>query len=187
MPDTQRTKSTLLTSLFQDGQNAGISAQDLRDLIVSLSPDFAGLEFTTPALTTISVSETPVKAAGTTTTTSASANMSTGGENNRLVYNGATMRHFHIVLQASITLATGTNQNIEMGLYKWDASAGTGSILTHSEANNTLSGTAIEQITSHADTMLDTGDYIELWVANNSSTNNMTVQKGYLFGVSMIM
>lgn len=38
MADTIRTISTLLTSLFQDGQAAGaITPQDMRDLIVSLS------------------------------------------------------------------------------------------------------------------------------------------------------
>lgn len=38
MPDIQRSKSELLTSLFQDGQLGGISAQDMRDLIISLMP-----------------------------------------------------------------------------------------------------------------------------------------------------
>jgi len=187
MPDVQRTRADLLANLFQDGQTAGISAQDMRDLIVSLTPDYAGLDFTTPAETAISVATTYEKAAGTTTITNSSANMTNGGVNNRLVYNGAASRHFHIVLQASVTLASGTNQNISVALYKWDNSAGTGAILSHSEAFTTISGTAVEQITSHADTMLDTGDYIELHVTNNTSTNNVTVDHGYLFGVSMIM
>ena len=38
MADTQRTQTDLLTTLFQDGQaNGSITAQDIRDLIVSLS------------------------------------------------------------------------------------------------------------------------------------------------------
>lgn len=187
MADTQRTQTDLLTNLFQDGQAAGISAQDMRDLIVSLTPDYAGLDFTTPAATTISGAGSYVKAAGTTTITNNSSNMGDGGVSNRLVYTGAAARHFHIVLQASVTLAAGTNQNVSVALWKYDDSAGSGSILAHSEAFTTISGTAVEQITSHADTVLDTNDYIELHVTNNSSTNNIQVDHGYLFGVSMIM
>ena len=186
MADTQRGKTALLTTIFQDGQFKGVSAQDMRDLIVSLTPDFAGLDFTTPATSTVSVIGTYVKGAGTTAITNKSDSMSDGGVSNRLVYNGVSMRHFHIVLQASLTLSAGTNQNTSIALYKWDASAGTGQILSHSEAFNTISGTAIEQITSHADTMLDTGDYIEIHVTNNSTTNNVQIDHGYLFGVSML-
>lgn len=36
MPDTVRTVDYLLASVFQDSQTAGISAQDMRDLIVSI-------------------------------------------------------------------------------------------------------------------------------------------------------
>ena len=37
MPDTRRTRTDLLTNLFQDGQNnSSITAQDVRDLIVSV-------------------------------------------------------------------------------------------------------------------------------------------------------
>ena len=41
MVDTVRTTATLLSSLFQDGQAANeITANDMRDLIVSLRPSF---------------------------------------------------------------------------------------------------------------------------------------------------
>ena len=187
MPDTQRSKATLLTSLFQDGQSGGITAQDIRDLIKSFAPDFAGLYFTVSASTTISVAGTYVKAAGTTVITNESSSMNNGGVNNRLVYLGPSMRHYHIVLQASVSLVSGANQDISLGLYKWDDSAGTGSILAHSEAHTTIPNNALMQITSHADTMLDTNDYIELHITNNSATNDIAVDYGYLFGISMIM
>ena len=187
MADIQRTKTTLLTTLFQDGQSGGISAQDLRDLIVSVAPSFAGLEWTSEVASVIDAAGTFVKAAGATALTNNSATMSDGAVNNRLVYNGTTMVHFHIVLQASVSLVSGTNQDIAVALYKWDNSAGTGAILNHSVARTTIGGSDVEQLTSHADTMLDTGDYIELHVTNNTNTNNVTVENGYLFGVSMVM
>ena len=190
MPDIQRTKTDLLTNLFQDGQTKAISAQDLRDLITSVAPDFGGLSWTglpNATATTISVAGTYVKGAGTTALTNNSANMGNGGVSNRLVYTGVAMRHFHIVLQASVSLASGVNQDISVALYKWDNSAGTGSILAHSEAHDTIPGNAIHQLTSHADTMLDTNDYIELHITNDTNTNNIVIEYGYMFGVSMIM
>lgn len=186
MTDTQRTKADLLDNLFQDGQVAGISAQDMRDLIVSMAPDYAGLYFTTPAVTTITTAGTHVKAAGTTTQTSATATMNTATDN-RLVYNGATMRHFHIVLQVSVQMVSGTNQDVGIQLYKYTEATETGALLAHSEARTTLGGTAVEQITSHADAHMAAGDYIEIHIANHSSTNNTEVKFGYMFCVSMIM
>lgn len=190
MPDVQRTKTDLLTNLFQDGQTKAISANDLRDLLVSVTPDFGGLSWTSlpnTTATTISVAGTYVKAAGTTALTNNSATIGNGGVSNRLVYTGVVPRHFHIVLQASVSLASGVNQDVHIGLYKWDDSAGTGAILAHSEAHDTVPGNAIHQITSHADTMLDTDDYIELHITNNTNTNSIIVEYGYMFGVSMIM
>ena len=52
MADTKRTSTDLLTNLFQDGQTAGISAQDLRDLIVSLDSSYIAVSATYTILTT---------------------------------------------------------------------------------------------------------------------------------------
>ena len=187
MADTMRSKSTLLDSLFQDGQIAGISAQDMRDLIVSLAPDFGGLYWTTPAETSVTVAGTYVKAAGTTTVSTISANMSLDAVNNRLKYTGVSPRHFHIVLQVSATLASGSNQDIGIQVWRYDASAATGALVAHSEASTTIGGTAVEQITSHSDVTLDTNDYIELHITNKGGTPNPQVELGYVFAVSMVM
>ena len=96
------------------------------------------------------------------------------------------MRHFHIVLQASVVLVTGNNQDLGIQLYKYDDSAGTGTLLAHSAAHNTVPGADIVQITSHADAMLDTNDYIEIHVTNFDTTNAIRVDYGYMFCVSML-
>lgn len=187
MADTQRTKTDLLTNLFQDGQAAGsISANDVRDLIVSVTPDYGGCYFTTPAATSISVATTYYKAAGTTTLTSASATVDMPASN-RLRFLGVAPRHFHVVMQASVELAAGQNQDIGLQLWKYDNSGASGALIAHSEARTTISNTAVVQITSHADVMLDTNDYIEIHIANHSGTNNITAEFGYLFAVSMLM
>jgi len=43
MADTLRTQADLLTALFQDGQTAGISANDIRDLTVSTMGAYGGI------------------------------------------------------------------------------------------------------------------------------------------------
>ena len=185
MVDTVRTKTDLLTNLFQDGQVNGISANDMRDMIVSLAAPMGGIYFSTPALTSIVSSTVYYKAAGTTNGTNLMGMDMPA--NNRLRYTGATAKHFHVVAQSSVTLASGTNQNIGIQVYHFDDSAATGNLLSHSEARTTISGTAIQQITTHADVYLSTNDYLEVHVANNTSTNNIQVELGYLFGVGMIM
>jgi len=183
---TQRSKAALLT-IFEDGQTAGISAQDIRDFVDSVTPDYAGLNFITPAVTTIDTAGAYVKAAGGTALTGSSATMGDGSTDNRIVYTGAAMRHFHIVLQASVTLASGNNQNVGIQMYKFDSSAGIGTLLSHSEAVTTIPGQNIVQITSHADTMLDTNDYLEMYIGNNTAANDIQVDLGYMFAVSMIV
>jgi len=189
MADTQRTLTDLLTNLFQDGQADGsITEQDMRDLIVSLVNPYMGFYISTSAVTTISASGTYYKAAGTTTETNSSSDMDdNGGTNNRIRYTGLTTRHFHIVAQASVTLATGTNQDVGIQVWKYDDSAGSGSLLAHSEARNYVPHSEAVQITTHADTMLDTNDYIEIHVANHTDTNNVELNYGYMFAMGNLM
>lgn len=188
MTDTLRSKSELLTALFQDGQAAGsITPQDARDFIFSVSPPFMGISITTPVQTIIGSSGVYVKALGTTSVTNKSADMDTNSVNNRIRYTGASPRHMHLVCQASIVLASGTNQDIGLQIWHWDDSAGSGSLLAHSEARTTFGATDVIQLTTHGDMMLDTNDYIEMHVANNTGTVNFILNFGYLFAAGMLM
>jgi hypothetical protein len=144
---------------------------------------YGGLYFTTPALSTISVQSTYVKAAGATTATNLL--LFDMPVNNRLRYIGTTMRHFHIVLQTTLEFASGTNQIAGLQLWKYDDSAASGALIAHSEAQAIVPSTDLMQLTSHADAMLDENDYIEMHIANHSNTNNMTVNLGYMFLVGM--
>ena len=144
---------------------------------------YGGLYFTTPSVTTISASGTYYKAAGATTVTN--ARQFDMPANNRLRYLGTTARHFHIVLQCSITFDAGANQIAGIQLWKYDDSAGSGSLVAHSEAKSIVASTDIAQITSHADAMLDENDYIEIHVANHDNTNDIQVDLGYMFLVGM--
>ena len=72
MADTSRSLSDILT-LMADNTTGAISAQDLRDLIVSLSPAFGGLYISSSAETSIATIDTWTLAAGTSTETSSSS------------------------------------------------------------------------------------------------------------------
>ena len=156
----------------------------MRDLIVSLKNPFGGLSFTTPAETAIAVAGTYYKAAGT-TTVQPHVHLVDMPADNRLRYTGTVPKHFHIVLQASIEYSTGTNLISGLQLWKYDNRAATGALVAHSEAKGVVDGTEVAQLTSHADLMLDTNDYIELHVANFDGDNNVTVNLGYVFMVGM--
>jgi hypothetical protein len=145
---------------------------------------YGGVYFTAPSVTTISVSGTYVKAAGTTSPTNL-LQFDTNSVSNRLRYIGTSMRHFHIVLQASITFSSGTNQVGGLQLYYYDDSEASGVLVPHTEAKSIVASTAVTQITSHGDLMLSENDYIEIWVANHSGTNDIQVDLGYMFLVGM--
>lgn len=180
MTDTQRSLSDLLTNLFQDGQSAGaITPQDVRDLIESLSPPYGGLSFVTPAATTIGTPGTLVKAAGTTALTN--LRKFTMPVDNRLVYTGVPDRHFHIAMSMSVTTA-GTNDDVSIAIAK------NGVVVAHSKLTRFMAtGTDHGSTASHADFMLSTNDFIELFTTNEDTTSDVTIQQGYLFAVGMIM
>lgn len=197
MADTSRSKSTLLTSLFPDGRRfrqrewtpfSVVDMQEIRDLITSFAPPFMGLYVSTPTTTTITTQSVYVKVAGTTTVTNKSDDFDDdSGTSNRARFIGVSPRHMHVVAQASVAPVSGTNQEFALQVWHYDDSAASGSYLAHSIARTTLAALSVEQITTHADVMMDTNDYLEIHIANNSSTVDVNVENLYLFAVGMIV
>lgn len=177
MADTQRTKATLLASHFQDGQTEGISAQDMRDLIESISSVSGSCYVSTPAETTISTINTYVKAAGTTTfNTGVSHRCDDNSVSNRIRYTGVAEIHAQISANLCLTAATN-NQTIKFQIYKYDASEASGALVSSSTVSIRVStSTDIVHVSMVTDLHLDTNDYIEVWVANASGTANVTVE-----------
>lgn len=182
MADTKRTSTDLITNLFQDGQAAGsITPGDLRDFIVSVQPPFGHAYISASAATTISVAGTYYKAAGTTTLSATVEEVSDGSVNNRLVYTGTPDRHFHIVATVSMTAASN-NQIIGLKLAK------NGTVLDESVTRRAVStGADVGSTAIHADAMMSTNDYIELFVTNETSTASVTVTNMYLFMMGMLV
>lgn len=187
MVDTVRSQSALLTTLFQDGQTAGLTAQDMRDLIVSLAPSWGGFYVDTPAATTIGSGGTYVKMAGATTGTTATSDLDVTTTDNRAVYSGAAPRHFIINVAATLAPASGTNQDLGLQIYVYDDSAASGAVVAQSKVNAFDAGTDGEVIASTANVTLDTDDYVEIWITNETGAINVTASFAMLTMIGFVV
>lgn len=180
MPDIVRNATDLIDNLFQDGQAAGaITEQDMRDFITSVKNPFGSLYFSTPAETVISVAGTYVKAAGTTTLID-SLRIDANSTNNRLRATETVSRKYLVQAKVTLSMASGTNQNVGIQLYKYDNSATSGALIAGTEQRLIVPGTDFVQISTQGLISLDTNDYVEIWVANHTNTNNLEVDYGHL-------
>lgn len=117
--------------------------------------------------TVISSSGTAVKVLG--TTTENTINQKFSHSDNRLTYTGGLIRDFQV--SATATLTSGNNNVI--GLYV----AKNGVVITSSEMYaTTSSGGRAESIACQTILEMQENDYIEIWVENDSSTTNITVE-----------
>lgn len=171
MVDTVRTTTDLLTNLFQDGQAANsITAQDMRDLIVSMKTPVGQFTLSASAATTISVAGTYVKCAGSTTLSGLEHLFTNdGGTNNRLKYTGGIARPFLIMGQGAFTCASN-HETIAFTT----AVNGTPESAVSRVRNDT--GSNLSEITEHRVVTLNPNDYIEIWATNETSTASITVE-----------
>lgn len=172
MADTQRTKTDLIDNIFPDGQaNGSITAQDMRDLIESVTPSIGSMYFSTPSATTISVATTEYKAAGTTTLESGSGHRFSMPVDNRLIYTGTATNDCLINVSFSATV-DGNNQDLRFMIYQ-NGAKDAGSEVSRTWGTGTDVGSASISFYKH----MDTNDYVELYIANDTGTNDITITK----------
>jgi len=124
--------------------------------------------------TVITTQNTPVKVAGTFVTDVSSS--FTTDATGKLTYTGSTTTVVQFV--ASVTLVpVGTNQLLTIQLAK------NGVPITNAKMTRTVSSGASGNVSIVFNISMATSDYVELFVANNSSTSNITVTD-CLLGVS---
>ena len=182
MVDTARTVTDLTTNLFQDSQTAGISAQDMRDLIKSFQVQHGGIYISTAASTVISVAGTYVKAGGTTTLFGDTANAFDMSTDNRLRYTGTPTRTVLVACSASLELDTAiVSKTIGLKLYK-GGSAITGLAVTGYAPTVTAKTV---NLTLFGFVELATNEYVEAFVANVDSTDDITVSQMTLIGLGL--
>ena len=125
-------------------------------------------------LTTISTINVPVKVAG--TWVAGMTSSFTADATGRLTYNGATTEV--VAFRASVTLVpVGTNQVLTIYFAK------NGSVIPASKISRTVSAGASGNVSLFYNASMTSGDYMEVFVSNGTSINDITVVD-CLFGVS---
>ena len=166
MADTMRTIAEIKALLAT--APAGISAQDMRDVVESLRERGSELYISSSVETVISAVNTPVKMLGTTM-------LVTGGDgfsmpvNNRLQWDGDVPVRVAVVCGFSITAAA--NNKIMVAHLALN-----GSVIVSSEAPRKIgTGTDIGRANLVGQVVMNTGDYIEGWIENTTDSTNLTV------------
>lgn len=116
--------------------------------------------------TVITSTATPVKVAGT-FIVGAEAGY-TGDTTGRITHTGNTARHI-INAIISISVASGTNHRISMYIAK------NGTVLNDTKTTATTSSGLYRSLATFANLELDDGDYVEIFVRNESTTDDLIV------------
>jgi len=125
--------------------------------------------------TTIATAGTAVKVAGTWVVQTESN--FTGDTTGRLTYNGGTTEVVSANVSITFQHAGGGTDNLAVYIAK------NGSVLTGSKLTRAITGTTRGNVGTFFNVSMTADDYLEVFVANDSDTNNITVVD-CLFGVS---
>lgn len=129
-----------------------------------------GIYINSQATTTISTANTPVKVSGT-TAASLMFRADDDGVSNRIRYTGLSRRYFQVSATFSFNADGSWLSSDVVAFYVYKNGVQVPSIYTEmrTSSNSTISGSILGVVE------LETNDYIELWVANKSSTANITL------------
>jgi len=116
--------------------------------------------------TVIASTATPVKVAGTFVVGDQAGY--TGDTTGRITHNGITGRHIVNAI-VSVSVASGTNHTISMYIAK------NGSVINTTKTTASTSSGLYHSLSTFANISLDDGDYVEIFVRNESTTDNLIV------------
>lgn len=173
MAQTQKILDTIYGDDLDDNTTADTTNQNIRNAVETLRNRRAELYLDTPAPTTISTIGVFVKVAGSTLlSTDPDAYEISMPSDNRLRYDGVAKSYVSVKALVSMQLVAGVNQNISVAIAKNDV------VLSRSEAPRLHTGTTdVSRMSIAALSVVVPTDYFEVWVANNTSTNNVTAVK----------
>lgn len=178
MADTQRLLSTLQT-LLGDNTTGDISAQDMRDVLLSLAPNYGHLAVTSSTATTVASSGTYYEAAG--TFALGEAYNFTKAADDRLRHDGVTSRIALVVISGTITCAS-SSQALRVAIGKNGVAVGGG----EQELFVGTTGTDEVPFCAAALVVLATNDYVGILVRNDTGANNVTVTQGSILAVALL-
>lgn len=122
--------------------------------------------------TTISSTATPVKVAG--TWTADISNSFTGTTGGRLTYTGTETQIIRVSAVATLSPTSGSNQHISLYVAK------NGTVISGSRQQSHISNGSDMPIAVVWQVSMATNDYIELFVQNGTTTNNIVVSRSVL-------
>jgi hypothetical protein len=195
MVDTSRTVTDLTTNLFQDSQAAGsITPQDLRDFIESCQVKHGSIYITTAASTTIAAqanvdptSLTNMVAVETAATytldTSPTANEFDMNTDGQLRYTGTPTVNVFFICNAMIEIDTAiVDKEVVLAVSKG------GTIVSGAKTGGFTPATTVNSVpmTVFGITSMATNDYLNMWIGNVDSTDNLTCRMGSLTAHTLV-
>ena len=181
MADTQRSVSTIL-GLLATNTTGDISAQDMRDALVTWRQCHGQLYVPAAARAAVTISDTTNFFEATTPawTLSTGAHLfDESAGNGRLTYTGTAAVDVHVALSVSFT-SVGSNQVVRLRIGK-NATPDPAS-----EAHRKIgAGTDVGSTAIHLITSMSTGDYVSLWVRNVDNASDVTIEVANIQVVSM--
>jgi len=174
MTQEQKTIEQLYASDIDDNTSGDTKNENIRNVVETLRPRFAEISLSgAPVSTDIVSVGVFTKLSGTTVLTADPVPYQfTMPASNRLTYGGQAKCLASIRANVSLLLDSGINQEVAVRVAK------NGVVVAESDAAEVLSGTTnIEHL--HADALLSLvpTDYVEIWVANNTGSNDLTAQR----------
>ncbi len=162
-----------------DNTQGLISPADVRnlvkDIVASTESPIGGMHIITPAVTTIAIVSTFVKAAGTTAAFTGNKQFAMP-TNNRLQYTGPlSNRVFTFVMSISATVAFD-NQLLFLMLAKNGSSTDAESIATIQEVKHEK-GIDVGSHTVAGHITLSSNDFVELFISNETGLNDITIER----------
>lgn len=170
---SRRTKSELLL-MFANNTTADITPEDLRDFVDSCVPSHASLYLTSALPTTIPIAGTFYKAAGLTQLSDQTQHLDFSmPDHNRLMWTGIGTVHVNARAVISLT-SVGSAVDVSVKIAK------NGVVLEHSLSTVTVvSGSNKHHISVEGDCVLNSGDYLEVFVTNETDTSTVTFESLY--------
>lgn len=177
---TQRTKAEL-DVLFADNTTRQITPERLRDFVESCVPSYGALHFDDPGTpTAIATVSTWTKAANV-STLHAAPNRFSQPVNNRLQYDGTTTVMAAVLGTLSFT-AAGNNKVLAFAI------AINGVIDNASKVRTKITtGTDVQAVTVTAHAVLAPGDYVELFVMNETDDTDLTVEHAHITALAFLI
>lgn len=172
MADTQRTVAAVL-ALLADNTAGAISPQDLRDAFVSWRNAHGELSISAAnrAAVTIAGTVNYYEVTNPVWTLSSDAYLfNESGGNGRLTYTGTV--DIAVRVHCTVSVTSGSNsQVLHLRLGK------SGTTIAESESQDKLGiGADVRNVSCAALVHLTTGQYLSLWIRNETGANNVTIE-----------